>query len=332
MVKGRAYLSILEWPKAWTEADRARMLVDAAGLDEYTARLAARRGVPQIARWMDPDEAALAVGRLAATGVRAIAPDSDAMRTAGAPRRARRLSAAIGADMYQCEMWRGEAATLRMDRVVLFVLAQLRKAERRVSQDPTRRRAMVTGMAVGGVEGALLGAALTGPAASATTRTTVSHVLDIYTGDGQRLRIDSDKFGFDVLGPERGVTDRESMSRLVERFARQAPRAPFDRGFESFACPADVVRTHFTDAGSDAVTRTSETPAFEFYSAWVWAVFRAGGATAPAAAPPARPATPRSRWPDGVCLPCGYDMTGTPLAERCPECGSTWEENQRARL
>lgn len=32
----------------------------------------------------------------------------------------------------------------------------------------------------------------------------------------------------------------------------------------------------------------------------------------------------RKRWYAGRCEVCGYDMTGTPKAERCPECGAGW--------
>ena len=32
----------------------------------------------------------------------------------------------------------------------------------------------------------------------------------------------------------------------------------------------------------------------------------------------------RRRWYAGQCEVCGYDMTPTPKAERCPECGSGW--------
>jgi rubrerythrin len=32
----------------------------------------------------------------------------------------------------------------------------------------------------------------------------------------------------------------------------------------------------------------------------------------------------RKRWYAGRCDACGYDMTGTPSADRCPECGAGW--------
>jgi hypothetical protein len=32
----------------------------------------------------------------------------------------------------------------------------------------------------------------------------------------------------------------------------------------------------------------------------------------------------RKRWYAGHCDACGYDMSGTPAADRCPECGAGW--------
>lgn len=38
----------------------------------------------------------------------------------------------------------------------------------------------------------------------------------------------------------------------------------------------------------------------------------------------------RRRWYEGKCDACGYDMLGTPDAERCPECGAGWRVAQSA--
>ena len=37
----------------------------------------------------------------------------------------------------------------------------------------------------------------------------------------------------------------------------------------------------------------------------------------------------RRRWLAGRCDACGYDMTGTPRAERCPECGTGWRPGMK---
>jgi len=39
----------------------------------------------------------------------------------------------------------------------------------------------------------------------------------------------------------------------------------------------------------------------------------------------------RARWYGGRCEVCGYDMSSTPRAERCPECGAGWRDGQFAR-
>jgi hypothetical protein len=38
----------------------------------------------------------------------------------------------------------------------------------------------------------------------------------------------------------------------------------------------------------------------------------------------------RARCYQGRCFVCGYDMSGTPSAERCPECGAGWRPDSRA--
>lgn len=35
----------------------------------------------------------------------------------------------------------------------------------------------------------------------------------------------------------------------------------------------------------------------------------------------------RKRWYAGHCDACGYDMSGTPNADRCPECGAGWRQD-----
>lgn len=37
----------------------------------------------------------------------------------------------------------------------------------------------------------------------------------------------------------------------------------------------------------------------------------------------------RKRWYSGHCEACGYDMSGTPGAERCPECGAGWKAEEK---
>jgi hypothetical protein len=37
----------------------------------------------------------------------------------------------------------------------------------------------------------------------------------------------------------------------------------------------------------------------------------------------------RKRWYAGLCESCGYDMSGMPTADRCPECGLGWKSTAR---
>lgn len=40
----------------------------------------------------------------------------------------------------------------------------------------------------------------------------------------------------------------------------------------------------------------------------------------------------RKRWEMGHCEICGYDMSGLPKAERCPECGAGWKAPAQAAM
>jgi hypothetical protein len=273
-----AYLSIIDWPQGMTEDDQARALGEAAGLDQRLCTLAVRRGTPQIVARLEGPAAERAVEHLRAAGATAFATPQDDMR-AFKPSRMKRLIPALGSHppMYACEMWRGEPVPLKTAEIALLVHATLRSSETRTQGRGGGNYAGAgAGFLIGGLPGAAVGAALGGGPTPRNTSTTsrLTEMLDIHMRDGSCLRIDADKFSFDVLGQARGVTDRENMAKLLARLSGESPRAIVDRWFPHFYAPPDVVRAHFTSAGSSSTTRRSEAPAFDFYSAWVAGIYR----------------------------------------------------------
>lgn len=278
MIADKAYLSILDWPDAMDDAARAAAIARSTGLDAYQAGLAVKRGFPQVVLRMDPPAADRAADLLHAAGATAVAPRQSEMAAQGLARRVKSLSPALGAPepLYACEMWRDEPDVLRPRELALIVRGTVVSTERRVSGGSSGVAGPAS-YALAGIGGAMVAAAMDStPTTSTKIRT--AEILDLYPCSGGRLRIDSDKFNFEVLGPVRGVSDRESMSRLVERLRREAPRALYDDGFAAFRCPPDTIRTHFIDTAGPAVRKTDQAPAFEFYSTWVAMMYKTLGA------------------------------------------------------
>jgi len=121
---------------------------------------------------------------------------------------------------------------------------------------------------------------------SHTTEIKLSQLLDIYLRDHTLLRINSDRVSWDVLGKQRGFTATENADKLAIVLTTQAPLAQLDTGFERFKPPPDVALESTSSAGAggmiqaigggDRTTRRrDDTPAFDFYSGWIYTITRA---------------------------------------------------------
>jgi hypothetical protein len=130
---------------------------------------------------------------------------------------------------------------------------------------------------LGGVQGAMLMSSLNGPPVSRTTTFQSTHVLDVYVKNGQRIRIDGDKFSFSVLGGEKQYSDLENMDLLANRLAEEAPHALIETGFKDFKCPADMLSDAFTATGTSSMRKRSDAGPFDFYSAWTFWLCREQG-------------------------------------------------------
>jgi hypothetical protein len=271
----RAYLSVVEWPGGFGEAEQVEALAGGAGLDPHQAALCVRRGFPQVVACLTPERGAGALAGLRRREVTAFAPLRSAMREAPAPVAIKALAAREGGAgrVFDCEAWRGESPVLHTGDISLIVHGRVASSETRVSVDSSS--GMATGWWLGGPEGAVIGAAMSEPSAERSTRQTGNaQVLDLFLRSGARIRIAGSRFNFDVLGGARGRNNHENAAALLATLARLNPRAIVDDGFAGFRCPPDVVRSHWKDAGAGSVTRTTNAPAFDFYSLWAWMMYR----------------------------------------------------------
>ncbi|XVJ60124.1 MAG: hypothetical protein HEQ23_12315 [Tepidisphaera sp.] len=277
----RAYVSILDWPQSMTADRRVEAIVAATGLDPHTARQRAARGAPQVTMLVDAELAPAIVAGLTAEGLPAFAPTEDDLLRAPAPLRVKRLIKPEGTPlaMYMAEMWKGPSEGFRCEDVELIIRARV--------DETTVRTVLGSEPAAHGLSGpgmmshrsrAFISAAFDAESPGLEARKTITHesrhVIDLFTRDGRRLRCDSAKFNYDVLGPDRGISDLQSSERLALRLAEECENAQIETGFREFRCAGDIIASTERALGGVTVAKRDESPVFEFYSAWSYCRLR----------------------------------------------------------
>ncbi len=219
------------------------------------------------------------VNKLRAHKVAAFALTESFMASRPAPRLVKRLAPAAGASepMYLVEFWKGDPAGLRTADIFLLVSASLNSSSVVTETDVGLRlntRVSAHGIPMNWSDG---------PAASRTTETKFSHLIDVYLNDGTQLRFNSDRISYDVLGKDRGYTDRENADKLALRLASEAPNAHIDTGFSALRIPPELSRDMVIAVRNRTRHQRDQTAMFDFYSIWSHTVHRglAGPATAP---------------------------------------------------
>lgn len=269
----RAYLTIVEWPAEFDEHRRLEALVAASGADPAQARLAVRQAPPMIALLIGRIDRTPILSHLNRQGVLAIAPTRAELARMPPPIAAKGLAEAIGSEgrLYMVEVWRTESQGLRTQDIRLLVRASLRRSITTTRADRsgshygslTAHSDAETGFFAGALSGSM-----TGEGTDRSTRLHTTEILDIYTADKRRIRINSDKFGFDVLGAERSYTDGRNTDLLAIRLAERSPSAFIDNGFATFRPPADVRLVSERSAGAGTTRSRSDAASFDFYSPW----------------------------------------------------------------
>jgi len=251
-----AFVSIFDWPTGFTREQRVDALARCVGLDPADAELRAPKPAPLAVVRMLERPAGAAVRSLRDMGIRAFAPTQKQVSGLDRPILAKRLTAARGTSetVYLVEPWRGEVSGLKIADVFLIIRAAI-VSRRSTAGDPTtqiRFDPQSSTMYLDRVE-------------APPRRTSLAEIIELHTGDGTRIRIDGNKFSFDILGDDRALADSQNAEALASRLTQQAPRAAIDTGFEAFAPPPGSVRA--LDPG--APLARSRMPEFEFYSAWL---------------------------------------------------------------
>lgn len=279
----RAYVSILEWPESMSPERRVEAIVAATGLDPHTARQRATRGAPQITMLVEEGLAPAITASLLEQGLPAFAPTDTELLAAPSPLRVKRLIRPEGTPfaMYMAEMWKGEAEGFRCEDVQLIIRARVDQSSVRtvLGADPLASGLAGPGLLRRGTAG-MLSAAYEADSPTAEVRRTTTHesrhVIDLFIRDGRRLRCDSAKFNYDVLGSERGISDLQSSERLALKLAEECETAQIETGFREFRCAGDIIASTVRSLGGVTIAKRDESPVFEFYSAWSYCRWKAG--------------------------------------------------------
>lgn len=284
----RCYLTVLRYPPDLTERQRSLALSHALAVDDYSASMLQKLSPPAVVRTCAEEAAAESVERLRELGIDAVAISREEIERFSARTEAKRLLPAIGAPrpMYAIEPLRPRLATVSsivMDDVAMIVFGRVVKTKSMVDPAPAM------GSDLSGLDDSHMiasGAAVHASMNDATpvgvprSRTSAdAYLIDLYTRRGECVRIDSDKCSFEVLGDERGLTDRENAAKLLERLRGEATRSVVDLGFEGFKPPGDVLVQRSRAVGGTSINSSDNRPAFDFYSAWrvvVYAMVRRG--------------------------------------------------------
>jgi len=263
-----AYVSVIAWPDLMPGQDRIALVERAVGMDRFLAEQAVRRSVPGILRRMDLPDAKRALATLREAGAVAFGPKQSAFENRADFHAAKRLISGSGTS-FLAEAWRGEPVVFDAADITVLVRASLRttKAGPIERESPgvapivlnpyTHNAGRVASDLADEVE----------QAAARQTRLNLTEIIDLHLADGSRIRLNGDKFGFDVLGDKRGYTDKQNMDRLAVLLSEKAPRAVVDLDFRTFRVPADIQAQLSTAHRGPARIRT-ESQAFEFYSVW----------------------------------------------------------------
>src|SRR5690349_21617323 len=109
-MSGRAYITIVRWPKAFTAQERLEALADAMGIDPYTASLRVVQEPPFVAGMVDEAVAPDIIARFKAKRTAAFALTQAHIARLPKPKLVKGLTPALGAaePMYMVELWRDQ--------------------------------------------------------------------------------------------------------------------------------------------------------------------------------------------------------------------------------
>ena len=278
-----AFLSVISWPRTGGAGVAVKNMAAASGVDQHQLRLQSRQHVPSVLGRYAGDAARRAAQALIDMGGDAFAPTMHDIEAVGMTRKVKDIS--LVADGVQFDLWRGAPETIDPHEIDVIVRGHL--SETIVPPTPTNdplAGSFATGAAAAGLlawgPGGSYGVAASLYARQQLSdwsvidqRLVMSHKLDIHVNRPSMsplvYQIDGDKFGFQILGPRRGSSDKVNIERVSELFTHLNPEIVIDPYFRLWKPPAAVnsMRLPMMQVNNDD-------PAFAFYSRWAALMYR----------------------------------------------------------
>ncbi len=281
----KQYLTIVTWPGEMTRQELADQLQTDAGFDVRTVHLQLGRTPPFILGHYDPRQCLAAIRCILNRGGDAFACSLDDIETLGGTHKIKHLELKHGTLF--ADLWRGGVVPIEPSSIQILIRAKLSEQQTKAPPTPTglsgelghhrtsyaiaRHRGTGLGFALGGAYGLALSIrshqSLADYAFEKTLK--VSDKLDIHLTDGTVYQIDGDKFGFQILGDQRGLTDNENIDKMCELLAHLAPGGIVDPYFSMWKPPPGHKRLRLP-----LMKINKDDPAFAFYSRWAALMYR----------------------------------------------------------
>lgn len=273
-----AFLTAILWPKDVERDAVVRAMAQQSGLDEHTLRLKSRQHPPAILAMVPQEVARRALTALLEHGGDGFAPTMNDLHALGPTLKIKDLRLESGG--FVAELWRGATQRIEPKEILALIRGQLSE----VKVDPMPElsfdyigqglsaRAYST-YSFGGSYGAAVRFSIDYADDFSNARgrriITTSSKLDIHTHDGRVFQIDGDKFGYRILGEQRGHSDLVNVDRMCELFTHMAPDAVVDPYFSLWHPPPGHDRLRISQRNVN-----NDDPAFAFYSRWAALMYR----------------------------------------------------------
>lgn len=268
----RPFLTLIAFPDGFDHLRTARLLADEAAFNEPTLRVMVGREPPCIVGQCDPDQASIAIQSIVSRGGDAIAPTFSDLAALGPSRPVKHLELESGHLII--DLWRGARMVINREDVEILVRAHLSTTATQTDFGALERDRRMSGVGLTGYSlgagglavGLAAGYALSGSSGAVSKKMTTSDRLDIHTRDGVVYQVNGDKFGYQVLGQQRGHSDKVNMDRLCDLLAHVCPDEIVDPYFSLWKPPAGANRL--------PLKPHDDSLAFAFYSRWAALMYR----------------------------------------------------------